>query len=192
MAFYAQDGHDLSADIRPYLLDGEEILWAGQPYTTRKYRADRSVSFFMIVWIGFALFWTVTATAVAGPFGIFGIPFLLIGGLVFYRLFVGAGKQYAETVYAVTDRRAVILYPDRRGTGFVEYVFANLHTVSLEDVEGTTGTIRFQTAWLYESGYGRRRVRYNVDHNANITHAFYAIDDVHTVHRLISERIARR
>ena len=190
MNTYTPDGRDLRAELSPYLHPDETLLWVGQPYTTRKFRPNPFVVIFMLFWFGCAVFWTVTASAEGGFFGLFGIPFLLIGGYMLYTLFIGQKKQLSETVYAVTDRRAIILTTDRRGTGCTEFVFARLSNVTMDEVNGSTGTIRFlPDTPYYGTSFESPRMRRNRAADYELRSAFLAIDDVQTVYRLISEQM---
>ena len=190
MNHYTSDGRDLRAEVAPYLHPDETLLWTGQPCTSRQYRPNPLTAVFVLFWIGFALFWTVMATSAGGFFGLFGIPFLLIGGYMGYMLVSGQKKQLRSTVYAVTDRRAIILYADRRGINCTEHIFARLTTVTMEEVQGTTGTIRFRPDTVYYGeyayGYRRRGVRSTLLDQGS---CFHSIDGVQEVYRLISEQI---
>ncbi len=190
MNHYSPDGRDLRAELAPYLHPDEALLWTGQPYTTRKFRPNPLVVVFMLFWFGFAVFWTVTASAAGGFFGLFGIPFLLIGGYMLYTLFIGQKKQLSATVYAVTDRRAIILYTDRRGTGCTEFLFSRLSNITMDEVDGTTGTIRFlPDTPYYDPAYSSRRARRSVSSDYELRTAFLSIDRVQEVYRLISEQM---
>lgn len=192
MNHYTPDGRDLRAALQPYLHPDETLLWTGQPYTTRKFRANPFMVIFMIFWFGFAVFWTVTASAVGGFFGLFGIPFLLVGGFMLYNLLIGQKKQLASTIYAVTDRRAIILYTDRRGTGCTEFIFSRLSNITLDEVDGTTGTIRFlPDGSYYAPAYDSPRYRRSRSADYDLRTAFLGIDRVQEVYRLISEQMGR-
>ncbi len=190
MNTYTPDGRDLRAALHPYLHDGETLLWIGCPYTTRRPRANPMTTVFLLIWCGFAVFWTVGASAAGGAFGLLGLPFVAVGIGMLYKFTFGARKKYRTATYAVTDRRAIILYTDRRGTNCVEYAFSKLSTVTMEAVQGTTGTIRFRSNLRYtdEYGYGQRRRR-AVYEGDDMENTFAGIDDVQTVYRLISEQI---
>ncbi len=191
MNTYTPDGRDLRAELSPYLHPDETLLWVGQPYTTRKFRPNPFVVIFMLFWFGFAVFWTVTASAAGGFFGLFGIPFLLIGGYMLYTLFIGQKKQLEQTVYAVTDRRAIILYTDRRGTGCTEFLISRLSNITMDEVDGTVGTIRFLPDQPYYTGYDSPRYRRGRSPDYDLRSAFLAIERVQEVYRLISEQINR-
>ena len=179
------------AIFRPYLQDGEELLWTGKPYTSVPFRPDPRGLIFSIFWLGFAIFWTVGASAGGGLFGLFGLPFIGIGLFLFYTQFIGIGKQMEKTHYAVTDRRAIILTETRRGVLCTEYSFFNMGNVMLASVRGNVGTILFPSQpYLnpYASNHGSS-ARANIQQT--MSHGFLMIDNVQMVYRLISERIAQ-
>jgi len=185
---------ELYRELQPYLHGDEQILWTGKPYTSRSYHISPFVAIFSLFWCGFAVFWMIAATSMGGPFGLFGIPFVCIGVYLLYSVFIGQKKTLESAVYAVTDRRAIILLHERTGVNVTEYVFANLSSVGLEDVQGSTGTIRFASPISYyghygHGHYGRRHGTY--DRRRELSTAFLAIDNVHEVHRMISEQIGR-
>ena len=192
MNHYTPDGRDLRAELAPYLHPDENLLWTGQPYTSRKFRPNPLVVIFMVFWFGFAVFWTVTAASAGGFFGLFGIPFMLIGGFMLYHILFGQKKQLAATVYAVTDRRAIILSVDRRGTGCTEFLFSRLSNVTMDEVTGTTGTIRFLPDQPYYTGYESPRYRRGRSPDYDLRTAFLCIDRVQEVYRLISEQMNRQ
>ncbi len=187
-------------EIQPYLHAGEEILWVGKPSAGSAPRQSAFSIVFMIFWLGFAVFWTVTAAAMAGFMAIFGLLFVGIGIGIFYNMFFGRKKSMNSSIYAVTETRAIIIADiPRRGKTCTEYVFANHMGVSVENVQGNIGTIRFAPNDDYgygvhvgsgmHAGYGRRRGYY--EPGREFTTAFLMIDDVYTVYHMISERIGK-
>lgn len=195
MNHYTTDGRDLRAELAPYLRPDETLLWTGQPYTTRKFHANPMTVVFTLFWFGFAVFWTVTASAIGGPFGLFGIPFLLVGVYMLYMLSAGQKKQLRTTVYGVTDRRAIILYTNRRGVNCTEFIFARLASIHMDEVTGTTGTIRFlHDQPYYHSPYDPPHYNYRYRRSRSVDHelrtSFLAIDGVQEVYRLISEQMS--
>ena len=174
---------ELSRQVHPFLLDGEELLWCGKPFSSVSYRPPVFLVVFSIFWLGFALFWTVSATAIGGPFGLFGIPFLAVGIALLYRVLIGQKATYERTVYAVTDLRVIMTVETRGGTQCHELSLATLPTVSMCRVRGTVGSISFLP--LMADRYGRRTVR------GMGFFAFESIDSVQEVYRLISQQVAR-
>ena len=187
---------ELYRELQPFLHLDEQVLWTGKPYTSRSYHTSPFLVIFSLFWCGFAVFWTVMASSAGGFFGLFGIPFVCVGVYLLYSVFFGQKKAIQSAVYAVTDRRALILTHDRNGVNCTEYVFANLANISLEDVQGDTGTIRFVQPMPYYNGYhygnayyGRRRGGY--DARRELSTAFFMIDGVHEVYRMISAQLGR-
>ena len=188
------DQRDLYQELRPFLRNGETLLWTGTPGKIPSSQTPQFLPIFAIFWMGFAVFWTIAATAVGGPFGIFGVAFIFFGGLMFYNLFFGKRNLLKNAVYAVTDCRAIIITHDRNGTNCTEYTFSNLSSINLESVNGNIGTIRFaeETIYVeYNSGWNRRRT-VNTDVRRSAVTAFFMIDNVHEVYRLISEQLNNR
>lgn len=186
---------DLHREIQPFLHYDETVLWTGRPGNIPASQTNPILPIFAIFWMGFALFWTITATAIGGAFGLFGVFFLIIGGISFYTAFFGKRNLLKNAVYAVTDKRALILTHDRYGTNCTEYVFSALSSVNLESVNGNIGTIRFAEEHLYveyRSGLSRRRtVNADAVKRSTVT-AFFMIDNVHQVYHLISEQLKKR
>ena len=187
---YSYDDGAAYTLLRPYLQDGEEVLWCGKPYTSVPYRPNPAILLFSIFWLGFAVFWTVTASVAGGAFGLFGLPFVGVGCFLLYNAFFGQVKQMKRTTYAVTDRRAIILTERRGGVDCTEFPFANMGRVSLVSVRGEVGTILFPVA-VFAAPYvsSRRGATMHMSQQQPLNHAFLMIDNVHTVYRLISEQI---
>lgn len=182
---------DLYQEIKPFLRSGETVLWVGSPGKIPASQTPPFLPLFAIFWMSFAIFWTISATAVGGPFGLFGVAFIFMGGFLFYNAFFGKQNLLKNAVYAVTDYRAIIITHDRNGTNCTEYTFSTLSAVNLESVKGNTGTIRFAEERMYveyNNGWNRRRT-INYDTRRSAVTAFFMIENVHEVYRLISEQL---
>jgi hypothetical protein len=127
------------------LLSGERVLWSGRPgqgiiFTPR----DTFLIPFSMLWCGFAIFWTMTATRTGGIsfFALWGTMFICVGLYLVVGRFVLDAFIRGGIRYAVTNRRILIARP---------WPFRNLTAVSLSqlaDVQlterrGGRGTIRF-------------------------------------------------
>ena len=112
------DRYQAEQFVNSQLDPGEGVLWTGAPDPARLALSSVPSSIFGIPFTGFAAFWiymaSSTTTGSSRPTGalalfpLFGVPFLLIGlGMLTAPLwaFLAAGR----TVYAVTNRRALIL-----------------------------------------------------------------------------------
>ena len=180
---------ELYYQIKPYLDHDEAVLWTGRPTGKAPTPNAPFIIIFMIFWIGFAVFWTASAAAMGGFFAIFGIFFIAFGVFAFYNALFGQKNALKNAVYAVTDRRAIILTNGRNGMNCTEYIFANLPHISLESVQGTVGTIRFVQNTPQYDHYHRR---YH-DHSAkwHTQTAFIMIEDVQSVYHLITAQLGR-
>ena len=98
------------------LVDGEELIWTGQPRPGRFAIRSLPIVLFGIPWTAFAVFWTCGAAGFKLPdfsspaafFPLFGLPFVLIGiGMLTSPVWMMCKAK--RTVYAITDRRAIIL-----------------------------------------------------------------------------------
>ena len=182
--------NDLQREIQPFLHYDETVLWTGRPGKIPALQTNPILPIFAIFWMGFAVFWTIAATAVGGVFGLFGVFFIFIGGFTFYNAFFGKQNLLKNAVYAVTDKRAIIITRDRHGTNCTEYIFSKMTSVNLEAVNGNIGTIRFASEHPYgEYGPYRRRNSTNIDIKRSAVSAFFMIDDVHRVYQLISNQL---
>ena len=188
---YQNYDSSLFNEARSFLHDSEQVLWIGKPCQSAKAPVSPFTLLFSFFWLGFAIFWTVTATATGGIFGFFGIPFICIGVYLLYTVTVGNKNRYRNTVYVVTDKRAMIVYHGNRGSTCNDYFLKNFRDISLTHVNGNVGTICFKQFYDDYDGYyhgrGRHRGRpIGYEHQTS----FIMIDNVHEVYRIISERIS--
>ena len=109
-------------ELQPELSAGESILWSGQP--SRKVVFGKQDVFlipFSLLWGGFAIFWEASVLGLlafggksapnAAPWfmALFGVPFVVIGQYLIWGRFVYAAWKKGKIVYAVTDKRVVVL-----------------------------------------------------------------------------------
>jgi len=146
------------------LLNGEEILWAGQPDPTVLFsKSDIFNIPFGIFWMGFSIVWEGAAIkAVLNPnadkaaswsFPFFGVPFVLIGiYLIAGRFFYKAWKK-KRTYYAVTNMRVLVVKQSRRKDVQGAYLDA-IPVVNKSIRRDGRGTITFGNSttggWMYE------------------------------------------
>jgi hypothetical protein len=106
--------------IQELLLPGERLIWSGQPDPLAHFvPADFFLVPFSLMWGGFAVFWEVTAVTGGAPvlFLLWGIPFVAIGLYFIVGRFFYKSYTKARTVYALTDRRIMVL---KRGSALDE------------------------------------------------------------------------
>jgi hypothetical protein len=91
------------------LARGETLIWWDRPIPALAARRELQIGLlFGLFFLGFAIFWMLTAAQKPGFFFLFGLPFVGIGGWIVSapaRAYFNASR----TLYALTDRCALIL-----------------------------------------------------------------------------------
>lgn len=162
--------NDAEKQFSHMLINGEHILWAGKGKGVGQ-GAIVGV-FFAIFWLGFAVFWTVGATVAGGVFGLFGVPFVLIG-IFLISSFIFPPKKY----YAITNMR--ILRKEGK----------NMISERLDQVVDVTVTVR---------GSGKGDVTYRStgntfyrsnSHNVTAMRGFFNVENPNEVYCILNEAI---
>ena len=155
---------------RGYFLSDEYELWRGKSKGMNSQQKMFMIPF-GIFFLGFALFWTMTASAVGGPFGLFGLPFIAVGAyIVFGKNIVGK-----KTYYVITNKR---IY--RSQAGRVDMVdIANLPPMRVAAHSGGAGSVYF----------GEHHYRAHGKTHYGVVFSIENVDDIATVQRIISEQI---
>jgi hypothetical protein len=187
----AKKKHPSTEPFAYELAEGENILWLGQPDTSKLF-ATQDVFYipFTLLWGGFALFWNVSVWASNSPFffRLWGLPFLLVGFYIIIGRFFYKWWRKRNTYYAVTNRRLLI-----QTTG-IRY---NLQSFSLNGLpqltksvsRDGTGTIIFGNAPVRSGGRG---FQMNVSNSGMeffgySLSGFYDIPDANDVYALIND-----
>ncbi len=183
---------DLQSCVENELESGEKIVWLGQPIAGRFARQAWPIVLFGIPWTAFSIFWMGAAGGFAilgnggkflpgGLFCLFGLPFVLIGfGMLSSPYWMRRSAR--KSVYAVTDRRAIIFSSGLRGK------------ISIRSFapEGLTDLEREQ----YPDGSGdlifTRDIRRTSDSTTTKKIGFMAVPDVKSVEALIRQMVDER
>lgn len=177
----------LETQVRAELQTGERLVWVGQPRPDLVMRAAYFLVPFGLLFGGFAVFWITTASSFRGGggpalfdfFPCFGIPFVLIG-LALVASPVWLRRKAGNTVYALTDRRAILWEPGWFGAVTVRsYAAAGLGRMARRDRAGGAGDLVFEefvTSSTNSDG-----------HTSSTTHqrGFLCIDRVREVEDLV-------
>jgi hypothetical protein len=151
--------HDL---IHRELKRDERLEWAGMPTRVWFTPAATGAFLFGIPWTAFALFWTAAAgigTWNAGGdaglfrlFPFFGLPFVLVGfGMLSSPYW--AYRRACNTVYAITDRRAILFEGGRRTTTVRSFKPMQLRNVHRRQKNDGSGDVLFsRRTWRDSDG----------------------------------------
>ncbi len=169
---------------------GERLLWSGMPGAGRMAMSALPAALFGLPFTGFAAFWIAMAFAgtsrmprTAGPwalFPLFGVPFLLVGlGILTAPLWavLAAGR----TVYAVTDRRVLIItgWPMVAVQSFLP---ADIHDLMRVEGADGRGSLMFASrSWAGNNGVTR---------TSRI--GFVGVADVRSVEELIRDHLQQK
>jgi hypothetical protein len=145
--------------VQTTMLSGERTLWSGEPGSGIYFQPlDLFLVPFSLMWCGFAIFWSISASASGAPrfFDLWGLMFVAFGLYFVLGRFIVDMWIRGSTHYAVTNRRILI---DRGG------IFGRQIAINLADLPPLTlrgggsgrGTIRFgesYSAWNGSRGFG--------------------------------------
>lgn len=140
---------EFHAALRQWLLPGERLVWAGPPKQGLLLRsADLYLIPFSLFFVGFAVVWNQGVWRAGGTpflFAIAGAAILLSGAYVSLGRFLVDAIVRAKLLYAVTDRRILIL---RRPpwSSFRALDLSYLPVLELQQSARGRGTIVFDVA----------------------------------------------
>ncbi|MDR3499036.1 MAG: PH domain-containing protein [Parvibaculum sp.] len=172
------------------LVSGEHILWTGKAgrgilLTSR----DVFLIPFSILWCGFAIFWTSTASSMGNApafFPLFGLLFVFVGLYFVFGRFLFDAWVRRGLNYAVTDRRILILRASPMES-FTTINLDHLPELELKEKGDGSGTIRFGRRVSVWSNHGISSWTPSLDP----TPQFLAVENVRHVFDLIQKASER-
>lgn len=171
--------NDLKQKVQSRLLPKEQLLWVGRPIQGVILRKiDFMLVPFSLYWTGFASFMTFFAPS---PMSLVGAILLLIGLYVTIGRFFYDDHVRGQTLYAVTDERALILV----NSSLKSMKLRTLNEVNFSTRGKQRGTLMFGSSTIYAAvanakwlpGFGH----YNIPR-------FEGIENAEAVHRLILQQ----
>ena len=187
---------EIAAKFQPELASGENLLWTGKPDPSVIFHSEDWLMVpFSLLWGGFAIFWEASVLGYVdfnskparhGPllFGLWGIPFVLLGQYIIWGRFVCDAWLKRRTYYAVTNRRVILVQQTWKRK--IQFIF--FEAIPSVTTEGNDpGTL-----WLGEKLplMGGRKTptrgwsRFYIDQRVPV---LADIDNLHSVYRLILE-----
>ena len=185
----------MDTSIQNNLLPNEEILWEGRPHISDNFNfSNIAKSMFGLIWLGFSLFWTITAFLMTRAistsdstamffkyfFPLFGLPFVAIGVFI---VFVAPRKEKMKalnTCYYITDKRLIINIDTSSGT-FRSALIKNTDGIQITRNRDNTGNIMFSPS--FNTGINKTNISsVNVPAYNN---CFYRIESADEVYKLI-------
>lgn len=152
-------------ELEQELGQGERVVWSAQPVAARFARGSIVLVLFGVVFTGFSAFWIVMALTIAVKatkfallFPLFGVPFVAVGiGMLTSPIWMR--KAAERTLYAITDRRALIVRRSVFGRTTVN-TFEPSRLTSTEHAHNPDGSgdiIFDSTSWMDSDGDRRHR-----------------------------------
>jgi hypothetical protein len=167
---------ELAGRVANELAPEEKLVWAGQPRADLALRAAWVLIPMGILFTGFTLFWTALAPWFMAPCGLpfFAIGLFMLGSPIWLRTLA------RKTVYALTDRRAIIFKPSWFGRVLVQsFTAAGLGQMSRRERPDGSGDLIFQ---VFTTGFG--------ENARSEQQGFLAIDDVRAVEDLVRRTLS--
>ena len=167
------------------IMSNETILWTGRPnLSIHLNKSDIFLIPFSIFWFGFAIFWIMGASHAAGAFGLFGIPFVLVGFYITFGRFVLKARKKSRTGYAITNIRvlAVTLNANGDRKSLASADIKKIQNDSLLPGKQKTGSILFGAIPFYSSIYLNSGMDMFINSQLNSIMAFFDIDDAEQVY----------
>ena len=174
---------ELTDRVKAELAQDERLVWVGQPRLDLATRPAFFLVPFGVVFAGFSLFWIVGAGLMTG--GLMapcGLPFIAVGiGLIASPVWLR--RRARNTVYALTDRRAIVWQPGWFGAVAVRsFTAAGLGQISrIERADGSGDLVFEEITTINNTSDG---ARYHTTRRG-----FLCVDKVREVEDLVRQTL---
>lgn len=177
---------DLYQQLTQEMQSDEEIVWAGQPRPGLASRKGLLMIPFGFLFAGIAgMFVMMAGMSPFGFLGLIGIPFVLVGvALMFTPVFLS--QQAKRTLYALTNRRAIIWKPnlfDQRQV--YSYLPESLGGMYRSENSDGSGDLIFEEIRSSHYRNGRHRTRIT-------RRGFMGIENVREVEHLVRDTLLNK
>ena len=144
---------------------GEMLRWSCQPSVSRAVKKALPASFFGIIWLAFplAFAWLMYNDIQKGKsvpifaMAIVGVFFLI--GLLILTTPIWATRTAKNTVYAITNRRAIIIAKKGAEIDIQSYRADKLEDINKKILSDGSGDLIFERQISYHTSKGRTRER---------------------------------
>jgi len=168
---------------RPYLVNGEYIMWKGKPENKNFFTSNDILLIpFSILWCGFAFFWEISVISSSAPpfFALFGLPFIFVGLYLVFGRFVHTAYKRKRTAYVITNKKIIRIQGkkiDMLDGKTMPPIYVNIH-------KNGNGTIVFGQDIVHYNGRNRTTVN-NFGYSSIF--AIENIPNVAAVHQIIND-----
>jgi hypothetical protein len=176
---------DIEYAIEKDLMTDEILLWSGRPNPSAIFnKADLFLVPFSVFWFGFAIFWTIMASAASWFAALFGIPFMLLGLYFTVGRFIMKSRKKRKTGYAITNKRIISLMLNNNGErkSFTSVDIRSIQGDALSVNKHNIGSITFGTLPAFVSLYLNTGMDLFMGSGQFNVQAFYDIDDADKVY----------
>ena len=161
---------------------GERVQWTGMPKPRLFTPASVGSFLFAIPWTGFSIFWICGASGFKIPefnkpqdfFPLFGLPFLLIGLGMLSTPWWNYRSAF-KTLYAITDRRAIIIKQGISSNTIRSFMPDDLYDLEKVEKRDGSGDILFGSREGMASNNNGRAL------------GFFGVDDARSAERMLRE-----
>lgn len=189
MVINPQDELRAQRAVETELLDGEKILWAGQPDASKIFTAaDILLIPFTLLWTSFpalGLLAGMRSNESDPLFSLFLIPFIAVGLYILIGRFFYKSWAKRRTYYAITDRRVIVISGGRKRRVIASFI-RDIPTVNSSIGKNNMGRIIFGNTSPYAASFGNTGMDFTGNNSAPLPPIFYDLENAQEVLDLVN------